>query len=43
MTDDDIEQSWFYCPGCCDDYLLPEDSENCPLCESELESLGKTE
>lgn len=26
---------WFYCPGCDEEYNLPEDIEECPICGEE--------
>ena len=34
VEDDDIkpEKVWMFCPNCTEEYDLPEDMEQCPIC-----------
>ncbi len=33
--DDGMENDWCYCHDCEEEYYLPEDTEKCPICNSE--------
>ena len=39
MIDSLTDEIWYFCPECAEEYLLPEETEKCPLCDSELEDL----
>lgn len=34
MDDSLIDNCWFYCPHCDEEYNLPEIIEKCPICDS---------
>lgn len=33
---DHPDHDWMYCHNCNEDYLLPEDAERCPMCNSDM-------